>query len=148
MKKSSFGTAVWLFPAAMGLSMGGVPAFAQQATSSTEVELEEVVVSGMRETQRSSIEFKREATVIVDGIVNDEIGALPDNSVGDTLERITGVVADRFKGNANELSVRGLGPTLSFSTFNGREVSTAGPDRSVAFQQFPSELVNGVLVYK
>ena len=66
----------------------------------------------MRETQRTSIEFKREATVIVDGILNDEIGALPDNSVGDTLERITGVVADRFKGNANELSVRGLGPTL------------------------------------
>src|SRR3546814_3384215 len=70
------------------------------------------------------------------------------NSVGDTLERIVGVSADRFKGNANELSVRGLGPTLSFSTFNGREVSTAGPDRSVAFQQFPSELVKGVLVYK
>ncbi|WP_163614818.1 hypothetical protein, partial [Klebsiella pneumoniae] len=34
------------------------------------------------------------------------------------------------------------------STFNGREVSTAGLDRSVAFQQFPSELVNGVIVYK
>ncbi|WP_164106714.1 TonB-dependent receptor plug domain-containing protein, partial [Stenotrophomonas maltophilia] len=84
----------------------------------------------------------RNADVVLDGIVNDEIGALPDNSVGDTLERITGVSADRFKGNANELSVRGLGPTLSFSTFNGREVSTAGLDRSVAFQQFPSELVN------
>ena len=110
--------------------------------------LEAVVVTSARATQRSSIETKRNATVVVDGIVNDEIGALPDNSVGDTLERITGVTADRFKGNANELSVRGLGPTLSFSTFNGREVSTAGPDRSVAFQQFPSELVNGVLVYK
>ncbi len=107
-----------------------------------------IVVTGARAEQRSSIDVKRNATVILDGIVNDEIGALPDNSVGDTLERITGVSADRFKGNANELSVRGLGPTLSFSEFNGREVSTAGPDRSVAFQQFPSELVNGVLVYK
>jgi TonB-dependent receptor len=109
---------------------------------------EEIIVTGARATQRSSIEFKRAADVVVDGLVSDEIGATPDNSVGDTLERITGVSADRFKGNANELSVRGLGPTLSFSTFNGREVSTAGPDRSVAFQQFPSELVNGVLVYK
>ncbi|WP_326525506.1 TonB-dependent receptor [Sphingomonas sp.] len=108
----------------------------------------DVVVTGARDTQRTSIEFKRNSSMIVDGIVSDEIGATPDNSVGDTLERITGVTADRFKGNANELSVRGLGPTLSFSTFNGREVSTAGPDRSVAFQQFPSELVNGVLVYK
>ncbi len=107
-----------------------------------------IVVTGARATQRSSIELKRDASVVVDGLVSDEIGASPDNSVGDTLERITGVTADRFKGNANELSVRGLGPTLSFSTFNGREVSTAGPDRSVAFQQFPSELVNGVLVYK
>jgi iron complex outermembrane recepter protein len=107
-----------------------------------------IVVTGARAEQRSSIDVKRNADVVLDGIVNDEIGALPDNSVGDTLERITGVSADRFKGNANELSVRGLGPTLSFSTFNGREVSTAGADRSVAFQQFPSELVNGVIVYK
>lgn len=109
---------------------------------------DEILVTGTRATQRSSIEFKRAADVVVDGLVSEEIGATPDNSVGDTLERIVGVSADRFKGNANELSVRGLGPTLSFSTFNGREVSTAGPDRSVAFQQFPSELVNGVLVYK
>jgi outer membrane receptor for ferrienterochelin and colicin len=138
MKNFVFGAAPWLFVAS-------VPALAQQAASSgSDPELAEIVVSGMRETQRTSIELKRDASVIVDGIVNDEIGALPDNSVGDTLERITGVVADRFKGNANELSVRGLGPTLSFSTFNGREVSTAGPDRSVAFQQFPSELVNGL----
>lgn len=110
--------------------------------------VDEIVVTGIRATQRNSTAVKRETATIVDAIVNDEIGSLPDNSVGDTLERITGVTADRFKGNANELSVRGLGPTLSFSTFNGREVSTAGPDRSVAFQQFPSELVNGVLVYK
>jgi TonB-dependent receptor len=137
-----------------------VPAFAQDASAPAASEASEpiaaapapgedaIIVSGVRATQRSSIDFKRNADVVVDGLVSDEIGATPDNSVGDTLERIVGVSADRFKGNANELSVRGLGPTLSFSTFNGREVSTAGPDRSVAFQQFPSELVNGVLVYK
>lgn len=132
-----------------------LPAWAQEASAEIESEPaaavdggDEILVTGTRATQRSSIEFKRAADVVVDGLVSEEIGATPDNSVGDTLERIVGVSADRFKGNANELSVRGLGPTLSFSTFNGREVSTAGPDRSVAFQQFPSELVNGVLVYK
>ena len=132
-----------------------MPAWGQEAPAEIESEQaaavdggDEILVTGTRATQRSSIEFKRAADVVVDGLVSDEIGATPDNSVGDTLERIVGVSADRFKGNANELSVRGLGPTLSFSTFNGREVSTAGPDRSVAFQQFPSELVNGVLVYK
>lgn len=152
MKYTRLAARVRLYPAALGLFISTASVFAQQAETVSTVpsgqQVEEVIVTGFRETQRSSIELKREATVIVDGIVNDEIGALPDNSVGDTLERITGVAGDRFKGNANELSVRGLGPTLSFSTFNGREVSTAGPDRSVAFQQFPSELVNGVLVYK
>jgi|GEM_PF-5271799 len=141
--------------ASAALTMIAVPAMAQQvdpasetAPQSDQAQVDDVVVTGLRATQRSSIDFKRSSAVIVDAIINDEIGSLPDNSVGDTLERVTGVTADRFKGNANELSVRGLGPTLSFSTFNGREVSTAGPDRSVAFQQFPSELVNGVLVYK
>ena len=135
--------------------IAAVPAWGQEAPAEVESDQpaavdggDEILVTGVRATQRSSIAFKRDADVVVDGLVSDEIGATPDNSVGDTLERIVGVSADRFKGNANELSVRGLGPTLSFSTFNGREVSTAGPDRSVAFQQFPSELVNGVLVYK
>ena len=124
------------------------PVLSASDPAATAIDGDEILVTGTRATQRSSIAFKRDADVVVDGLVSDEIGATPDNSVGDTLERIVGVSADRFKGNANELSVRGLGPTLSFSTFNGREVSTAGPDRSVAFQQFPSELVNGVLVYK
>lgn len=127
---------------------GPVDPIAQAAQDAGEQGGADIVVTGARATQRTSIELKRNATVVVDGLVSDEIGATPDNSVGDTLERIAGVSADRFKGNANELSVRGLGPTLSFATFNGREVSTAGTDRSVAFQQFPSELVNGVLVYK
>ncbi|WBO21777.1 TonB-dependent receptor [Sphingomonas abietis] len=106
------------------------------------------MVTGARQEQRSSIEVKRRATVIADGIVDDEIGALPDNSVADTLERIPGVTGDRFKGNANDPTVRGLGPTLNFMTINGREASAAGIDRSVSFQQFPSELISGVMVYK
>lgn len=107
-----------------------------------------IVVEGIRETQRSSIQTKRNADVIVDAIVSDEIGALPDQSVGETLERIVGVTADRFKGSASEISIRGLGPFLGFSTLNGREVTSGSGDRAVSFQQFPSELVNGVLVYK
>ncbi|WP_293644600.1 TonB-dependent receptor [Sphingopyxis sp. RIFCSPHIGHO2_12_FULL_65_19] len=134
--------------AALPAQAQDAPALPANDPAATAIDGDEILVTGTRATQRSSIAFKRDADVVVDGLVSDEIGATPDNSVGDTLERIVGVSADRFKGNANELSVRGLGPTLSFSNFNGREVSTAGPDRSVAFQQFPSELVNGVLVYK
>ena len=108
----------------------------------------EILVEGIRDTQRNSLEIKRNANVIVDALVSDEIGATPDQSVGETLERIVGVTADRFKGSASEISIRGLGPFLGFSTLNGRELTSGSGDRSVSFQQFPSELVNGVLVYK
>lgn len=111
-------------------------------------ELDRIEVVGIRQTQRTSSEVKRDANVIVDALVSDEIGASPDLSVGETLERVTGVTADRFKGSASEISVRGLGPFLGFSTLNGREVSSGSGDRAVSFQQFPSEIVNGVVVYK
>jgi TonB-dependent receptor len=142
-----------LLMASAAIALHAAPAWAQdadkaQATAPADNTVTEVVVSGMRATQRSSIAVKRDATVIVDGLVNDEIGATPDNSVGETLERITGVTSDRFKGSASEISVRGLGPFLGFSTLNGRELSSGSGDRAVSFQQFPSELVSGVLVYK
>jgi iron complex outermembrane recepter protein len=111
-------------------------------------DLGRIEVIGIRQTQRSSAEVKRDSNVIVDALVSDEIGASPDLSVGETLERVTGVSADRFKGSASEISVRGLGPFLGFSTFNGREVSSGSGDRAVSFQQFPSDIVNGVVVYK
>jgi len=121
----------------------------QQPTAEPDLAtVDEIVVTGIRATQRNSIAVKRDASVIVDALVNEEIGALPDNSVAETLERITGVTADRFKGSASEISIRGLGPYLGFSTVNGREVSSGSGDRAVSFQQFPSELTNGVLVYK
>lgn len=150
--------AVWLTSAAV-VAMAG-PAWSQDAAVQTApvvsspqdsqepAALDEVVVTGIRATQRNSIAVKRNSSAIVDALVNDEIGALPDNSVGETLERITGVTADRFKGSASEISIRGLGPFLGFSTVNGREVSSGSGDRAVSFQQFPSELTNGVLVYK
>ncbi len=107
----------------------------------------DIIVTGLLAT-RTSLEVKRNALLIGDGLVAGEIDATPGNSIGNALERIPGLTADRFKGNASEVSVRGLGPTLSLSTFNGREMSTAGPDRSVSFQQFPSDLVSRVFVYK
>nr|WP_252738257.1 TonB-dependent receptor [Saccharophagus degradans] len=120
--------------------------FAQEESSN---QLEEVVVVGsLRNTMRNSIEIKRDAESIVDVISAAEMGALPDLSVAETLERIVGVTGDRFKGNASEISVRGLGPFLGYSTYNGREISSGSGNRSVAFSQFPSELVNGAVVYK
>jgi iron complex outermembrane recepter protein len=153
-------TPVTILAASVGLAlqMGGLSAAAQQNAPAAPPpesdavkqgeELDRIEVIGIRQTQRTSSGVKRDSNVIVDALVSDEIGASPDLSVGETLERVTGVSADRFKGSASEISVRGLGPFLGFSTFNGREVSSGSGDRAVSFQQFPSEIINGVVVYK
>ena len=139
---------------ALALTAAAAPLVAQD-TAQTNAQtdgvqaLEEILVTGaIRDTLRNSIEIKRDSTTIVDALSASEMGALPDLSVAETLERITGVTGDRFKGNSSEISVRGLGPFLGASTYNGREVSSGSGNRSVAFSQFPSELVNGAVVYK
>ncbi len=107
-----------------------------------------VVTGDIARTIENSLDTKRELGVIGDAIVGEDVGDLPDLSIAETLERIVGVTSDRFKGGASELSVRGLGAFLGSSVLNGREVTSGSDGRDVNYGQFPSELINGAIVYK
>ena len=122
-------------------------AVAQDASDDDEA-IEEIVVQGSRATIQSTINIKRNSTTIVDGLSAVEIGDLPALSIGEALETITGVSSHRENGGATEISIRGLGPYLSATTFNGRMATNGTGDRSVNFSQFPSELMNKLAVYK
>jgi TonB-dependent receptor len=111
-------------------------------------EIEEVVVVGTRATIQSTINIKRNSTTIVDGLSATDIGDLPALSIGEALESITGAASHRENGGATEISIRGLGPFLSATTFNGRMATNGTGDRSVNFSQFPSELMNKLAIYK
>ena len=128
------------------LSLAGA-AMAQDAGAGA-TSVDEVVVTGTRRTVQTSIETKRGSATIVDALTADEIGDLPALSVGEAIETITGAASHREKGGASEVSIRGLGPFLGASTFNGREATNGSGDRSVNFNQFPSELINQIKVYK
>lgn len=110
--------------------------------------LDTVQVVGLRQTLQSSISTKRNATAIVDAISSSEIGGIPATSIGEAIETITGATTHREKGGASEIAIRGLGPFLGGATFNGREASNGSGDRSVNFNQFPSELINSITIYK
>lgn len=122
------------------------PAAAQDGPPPATVE--EVVITGVRETIQTSISEKRSETAIVDAISSAEIGNLPATSIGEAIETITGATSHREKGGATEIAIRGLGSFLGATTFNGREASNGSGDRAVNFNQFPSELINGIKVYK
>lgn len=120
------------------------------STSDTEEtrELDTVTVTGSRQVIQNTIDIKRNATTIVDGLSATDIGDLPALSIGEALESITGAASHRENGGATEISIRGLGPFLSATTFNGREATNGSGDRSVNFSQFPSELMNKLAIYK
>ncbi|RHW18582.1 TonB-dependent receptor [Sphingomonas gilva] len=109
---------------------------------------DEIIVTGIRETIQTSIETKRRETAIVDALSSDDIGDLPALSVGQAIQTITGATTHREKGDASEIAIRGLGPFLSNATFNGRDASNGSGDRAVNFNQFPSELINNIKIYK
>lgn len=126
--------------------LAAAPALAQDAPAPADTD--EVVVTGIRETLRTSIDVKKRETAIVDALSTDEIGDLPALSVGQAIQTITGATTHREKGDASEIALRGLGPYLSNATFNGRDATNGSGDRSVNFNQFPSELVNNIKIYK
>ncbi|MDN3638270.1 TonB-dependent receptor [Simiduia curdlanivorans] len=120
---------------------------AQDSEASAEA-LEEITVTGTRKLIQDQIAIKRDATTIVDGLSASDIGELPALSIGEALESITGVASHRENGGASEITIRGLGPFLSATNFNGREATNGSGDRSVNFSQFPSELMSKVAVAK
>lgn len=122
---------------------------AQEGSADTVPEVEEIIVTGaIQQGALKSLEVKRDNTVISDALFGADLGELPDLSIAESLERMPGVTSDRFKGGASEMSVRGLGAFLSYSTFNGREITSGSDGRQVNFGQFPSELVSGTIAYK
>ncbi len=118
------------------------PAQAQDA------EDDEIVVTGIRQSIEESLKIKKDATSIVEAISAEDIGKLPDVSIADSLARLPGVTAQRVRGRAQQISIRGLGPDFSIALLNGREMVSAGNNRGIEFDVFPSELIASGVVYK
>ncbi len=135
------------------LAMASSVAYAQQAADAAKkaeepVKLETLEVTGIRRGIESAISVKKNSDSIVESISAEDIGKLPDNSIAESIARLPGVAAQRVAGRAQVISVRGLSPDFATSLLNGRELVSTGDNRSVEFDQYPSELLSGVTIYK
>ena len=138
------------------------PAMAQSAapadtaaTTAPNQQLETVIVSGRRAALASAQKIKQDSDEIVDSVVAEEIGKLPDRSITEVLSRVVGVAMDRvsasndpvhFSVEGSGVSIRGL--TYVSSTLNGRETFSANQGRTLGFEDVPPELMAGVDVFK
>lgn len=114
-----------------------------------QAQLEEIVVVGRYQgSLRESLAQKRSAELIVEAISAEDIGLLPDTTIAESLARLPGLYAIKDRGNDSLIVARGFAPGLSIGTMNGRELATAETERTVRYEQFPSELISGAQVYK
>lgn len=131
-----------------GLALLGSPALAQETPADGTGNGDEIVVSGIRYSLSSAAQLKRSNEGVIEAVVAEDIGKLPDISVAESLARLPGVAAQRVDGRAQDLSIRGMGPKFSVTLFNGNEMVSTGDDRSFQYDQLPAELVSQMLVYK
>ncbi|MHB8478594.1 MAG: TonB-dependent receptor, partial [Steroidobacteraceae bacterium] len=111
-------------------------------------ELQEVTVTGVRESQIRAIEVKRLAPSIQDSISAESIGQFSDVTITDALQRITGVQINRDAGVGTSVAVRGLpqvGTMLNGEVFiTPDQIDSQQPD----FTTLPATLFNQVDVIK
>lgn len=140
---------------ALALIGGFVPAAAaaqdatgEDANANTTEDENAIVVTGIRAAIDNSVAQKRENTSIVEVVSAEDLGKLPDLSIAESLSRLPGLATQRLDGRANVVSIRGLAPDFTTTLLNGREQVSANNNRGVELDQYPSELLNGAVVYK
>ncbi|XUU60796.1 TonB-dependent receptor [Erythrobacter sp. HA6-11] len=121
---------------------------AAEDTEASENDGDVIIVSGFRQALETAVAEKRLSDQILESVTAEDIGKLPDDSIGESIARLPGVTSQRLNGRANVIAIRGLGPDFSQTLLNGREQTSTGDNRAVEFDQYPSEVVNQVVVYK
>lgn len=111
-------------------------------------EIEVIYVRGLRSSIVKSINNKRFADSVVDSITATDIGKLPDVTIADSLQRVTGVQISRSGGEGAQVNVRGV-PQVA-TTLNGEQMLSAGSVTTVQpnFADIPSTMVSGIDVIK
>ncbi|RZM14780.1 MAG: TonB-dependent receptor, partial [Sphingomonas sp.] len=115
----------------------------------------DIVITGRRAALEAADERKRRSETIVDSVVADDAGKLPDNSITEVLQRVSGVSIVRFAalGDPDHYSVQGSGVQVRgltgvASRLNGREIFSANNGRAILWSDVTPELMAAVDVYK
>ncbi len=115
----------------------------------------DIVVTGIRASLANAQEIKRRSDTIVDAITAEDIGALPDRSINEALQRVPGVSIDRFAApnDSQHFSVEGSGVqirglTYTRGEFNGRDTFAVSAGRDIGYNDIPAELAGSVEVFK
>ncbi|MCU6453699.1 TonB-dependent receptor [Sphingomonas sp. A2-49] len=138
-----------------GATTGTSGASQDASVTPPDTDRDEIVVTGVRQSLATAQNIKKNSDTVVDAITAQDIGALPDRSVNEALQRVPGVAISRFAApnDSQHFSVEGSGVVirgLSYvrGEFNGRDTFAVSGGREIGFNDVPSELIGSVEVFK
>ncbi len=123
-------------------------ALAQNQDQQAEGEvLEEVIVTGIRSSLANALAEKRDSDNLVEVIIAEDIGKLPDQNLAEVLENITGVQITRRAGVGNGVQIRGT--SANRVEINGVSTVGSGSGRSgINFEDVNASIIAAVEVVK
>ncbi len=139
----------------IALAVQANTAVAQDAAAPKADDSTVVVVTGQRAQLKSAQKIKKDSPVIVDSVTAVDIGALPDRSVSEALQRISGLTLERTDNardparlavEGGNVEIRGLSWVKSET--NGHDIFSANNGRALSFDDISADLLSGVNVYK
>lgn len=133
---------------ALALFGGCITSALAQEVEYEEDSIEVIEVTGLRQSLAASIAIKQESNSFVEVVSAEDIGKLPDVSIAESLSRLPGLAGQRVNGRVQVISIRGMGPDFTTTLLNGRQQASSGDNRAPEYDQYPSELINGAVVYK
>lgn len=117
------------------------------ATSGTQ--LNEVVIGDILKGQAKALNQQKHNKNIGNVISSDQVGRFPDANIGDALKRVPGVTMQNDQGEARNIIIRGLAPSLNSVTLNGDRIPSAeGDNRNVQMDLIPSDMISTIEVNK
>jgi len=121
---------------------------AATTTATAEEALQTITITGVRAAIETAISVKQRSDNIVEVVSAEDIGKLPDTSIAESISRLPGLTSQRSDGRASDISIRGTDPQFATGLLNGREQVSTGDNRNIEYDQYPAELISGVVVYK
>jgi TonB-dependent receptor len=109
--------------------------------------IEEVIVTGIRGSLASAVDQKRNSETLVEVVVAEDIGKLPDQNLAEVLENVTGVQITRTAGVGTGVQIRGT--NANRTEINGVSTVGSGAGRSgINFEDVSAGIIAAVEVTK
>ena len=120
------------------------------------VPADDIVVTGIRSSLEQGLAVKRESSQFVDSIVATDVAKLPDTTIAESLQRVSGVQIRRALGVGTSVSIRGLrqnrtevnGRTLVNPSGRGRNADAVADSDYGPLSLLPAELISRLDVIK